>query len=272
LPATAFAANFDYNDRRRYFIARDYVENVLATVEPGGMVLTMDWQVYSPTFYLQEVEALRPDAVVIDVNQLRRSWYFDYLEHRYPETMNRARQQVDEFLEDLRQWDRDPELYQRDAAASQRISTRFQELILTFVGTHLESHPVYVTHDIATYRGGPDSDWTQQIVKKYQLVPQGMVFQLYSDRDFHQPADPALVTRGLNDGSLRFADNDVVRLKVLPVYSQMLFNRGRYFAAFNRHAEAIEAYKQALAIDPRFSAAERGIAESDSALKKAGMK
>src|SRR5262249_11921288 len=94
----AAGVNCAYDTRRGYFIARDYVDNMLSTVEPGGMLLTMDWQVYSPMFYLREIEDVRRDVVVIDVNQLRRSWYFDYLRRAYPEVMDQSRDRVDAFV------------------------------------------------------------------------------------------------------------------------------------------------------------------------------
>src|SRR5262245_41756652 len=36
--ATAFAGNWPLNDRRHYFIADDYVENVFSTTEPHGLL------------------------------------------------------------------------------------------------------------------------------------------------------------------------------------------------------------------------------------------
>jgi hypothetical protein len=268
LPGISLASNFSFDNRRHYFIARDYVENVLSTVEPGGMLLTLDWQVYSPMLYLCEIEGYRPDVVAIDINQLRRSWYFDYLERTYPEAMSRVRPQADAFLEDLRNWEKDPDLYKRDASLNQRISARFQDLILSMITSHLERSKVYVTQDIATYREGGNADWAAQITRTYQLVPEGLVFALYSDTAFHPPPSPNLVTRGLTDGSVRFDDDDVVKVKVIPVYAGMLYNRGRYLAAANRHSEAIEAFKQALAVDAHFVLAERAITESTDALRK----
>src|SRR5438132_4090137 len=114
VPVVVLIANLPYNNRRHYYIAHDYTENILSTVEPGAMLLTRDWQVYSPMLYVREIEHHRDDSVVIDINQLRRSWYYDYLARAYPSTIEQARDKVDAFLEDLRQWERDPDLYQRD--------------------------------------------------------------------------------------------------------------------------------------------------------------
>jgi len=268
LPVVALVANWSYNDRSRYFIAQDYVDNILSTVEPGGLLLTRDWQVYSPMLYFQEIENRREDVVVIDVNQLRRSWYFDYLRQTYPSTMEQAREKVDAFLEDLRHWEHDPDLYQRDLMLNQRINSRFYEMILALVGNHIQSAPVYLTLDIAGNREGQDAELTKSLAASYQFVPQGLVFQIAPGREFRQPANLSLVTRGLADGSIKFADDDVVTLKVLPVYVNMVYNRGRYLAAYGRHEQAIEAYKDALVLNPRFTLAQQSMNESLSSLRK----
>lgn len=172
VPVAALAGNWSYDNRGRYFIAQDYIDNILSTIEPGGMLLTRDWQVYSPTLYFQAIEHRRPDTAVIDVNQLRRSWYFDYLRRVYPATIEQARDQVDAFLEDLRHWEHDPDLYQRDLMLNQRINSRFFEMILAFVTNHIQSAPVYVTLDIAANRDGPDAELTKSLASLYQFVPQ----------------------------------------------------------------------------------------------------
>ena len=60
----------------------------------------------------------------------------------------------------------------------------------------------------------------------------------------------------------RFAKDDVVNIKILPAYTRMLTNRGRYLALFNQHERAILAFKEALALDPNLGAAQQGLAES----------
>jgi tetratricopeptide (TPR) repeat protein len=91
--------------------------------------------------------------------------------------------------------------------------------------------------------------------------------QLFADRIFHEPAAPQLRTRGLTDGTLQFASDDVVLLKVLPVYFTMPYNRGRYLAANGRHRDALAAFRQALALNPTFALAQRGLAESLKAMR-----
>src|SRR6185369_3599814 len=269
VPIVALAANLPYNNKAHYYIAHDYSENILSTIEPGGMLLTRDWQVYSPMLYVHEIEHQRNDAVVIDINQLRRSWYYDYLARAYPETIEQSRDKVDAFLEDLRHWEQDADLYQRDLSLNQRINSRFFDMILAFVTNHIKSAPVYVTLDIAGNRDGPDSELTKSLGASYQFIPQGLVFQLLTSRDFQQPADPMFSLRGLADGTLKFEDDDVVKLKVLPVYVTMFYNRGRYLAVNNHHEEAIKSFKEALDIDPSFTLAQRALNDSLASIRKA---
>src|SRR5215471_7328175 len=264
--ATALAANWPFNNRRHYFIADDYVENLFSAIAPDGLLLTQDWQVVSPMFYAQEIEQRRRDVKVIDINLLRRSWYFDYLKRAHPGLMDRSREKIDPYVELLKQWELDPGAFARSQELSQRISMAFLEMIQAIVRNEIRVAPVYIANDVL------DADQTNSYVTRwipqtYQLVPQGVVFNLATDQGFHDSPDPHLQTRGLADGTARFADDDVVKLKVLPAYTRMLTNRGRYLALFNQHERAILAFKGALALDPNLAAAQEGLAGSTAKLR-----
>ena len=269
LPCVALASNLPYNNRHRYFIASDYIKNIESTIEPNGMLLTLDWQVYSPLLYLREIEGLRKDIIAIDVLQLRRSWYYDYLEQAYPALMAANRDKVDAFLEDLHHWEHDPDAYKHDNTLIERINTRFYDMIEALVTGHSRNAPVYITLDVAVNVQGENSELTTWLNKTYGLLPSGLVFQVIGKGEYREPPTPSLETRGLNDGSLRFADDDVVKVKILPVYPAMLSNRGRYLAANGRHEQAISAFKEALAIEPNYRPAEQAMNESLEVLQKA---
>lgn len=266
LPVTIeVAGNWPFNNRRHYFIAHDYVENLLSAIEPGGLLVTSDWQVASPMFYAQEVEQRRRDVKVVDINLLRRSWYFDYLKHAYPVLIERSRDKIDIFVANLKEWERDPRAFANSQALTQRISAAFEEMLRAMVTHENRVGPVYITRDVllADAAGQQLSKWLAQ---NYQLVPQGLVFRLARGKGFHDLPDVPLQTRGLADGTLRFDKYDVVNLKVLPVYTTMLINRGRYLAAFNQNERAIALFRQALALDSGLAAAQQGLAESTAKL------
>jgi tetratricopeptide (TPR) repeat protein len=112
-----------------------------------------------------------------------------------------------------------------------------------------------------------EAELTKWLNQSYQLVAQGLVFKLENNQAFHDSRDLDLQMRGLADGTLRFEKDDVVNLKILPVYTSMLVNRGRYLASFNQHERAIVAFRQALVLNPSYALAQQGLQESTSKLK-----
>jgi len=265
--ATTIAANWPFNNRRQYFIAHDYIENLLSTIAPNGLLLTQDWQVVSPMLYAQEIERLRPDVKVVDINLLRRSWYFDYLKHAYPGLIERSRDKIDGFVENLKDWERDPGAFARSPSLTQRISAAFLEMIRSIVTNESGMAPVYMTNDLLSF-DSVNGELTRWLNQKYQLVPQGLVFNLADGQGFHDSPDVRLQIRGLADGTPRFGKGDPVNIKVLPVYTNMLINRGRYLALFDQHERAIVAFEQALALNPDLALARQGLAESTAKARK----
>jgi tetratricopeptide (TPR) repeat protein len=217
--------------------------------------------------YAQEIEQRRRDVKVVDINLLRRSWYFDYLKHAHPGLMDRSREKIAPFVEILKQWERDPAAFARSQELTQRISAAFLEVLQAIVRNEIRVAPVYITNDLLV----PDQTngyATRWIPQSYQLVPQGLVFNLETDQGFHESPDAHLRMRGLADGTVRFAKDDVANLKILPAYTRMLTNRGKYLALFNQHERAILAFKEALALDPNLGAAQQGLAESTAKVAK----
>jgi tetratricopeptide (TPR) repeat protein len=264
---TAFAANWPFNNRRHDFIADDYVENLFSTIAPNGLLLTQDWQVASPMWFLQEVERRRPDVKALDINLLRRSWYFDYLQRAHPGLMERSREKVDAYVEILKQWEQDPAAFNRNQDLTQRISVAFLEMIQAMVRNEIKIAPVYITNELLV-PNQLNSYLIQWIPQTYQLVPRGLVFDLTTDQSFNESPEPHLQTRGLADGTVRFEKDDVINGKILPAYTRMLTNRGKYLAMFNQHERAVSAFKEALALDPNFAEAWKGLAESEAKLRK----
>jgi tetratricopeptide (TPR) repeat protein len=259
--AITLAANWPFNNRRKYFIAHDYAENLLSTIAPNSLLLTLDWQVVSPMFYAQEIEQRRRDVMIVDINLLRRSWYFDYLSRAYAGLVERSRDKIEAFVKNLKEWERDPGAFARGSVLTQRISAAFLEMIQSMVMNESRVAPVYMTNDLLT-SDSVNGELTRWISQKYQLVPQGLVFNLADGQGFHDSPDVHLQIRGLADGTLRFAKGDPVNVKVIPVYTNMLINRGRYLALFGQHERAIAAFEQALALNPDLALARRGLAES----------
>ncbi len=258
LPSLAVASNYPFCDRSEFWVGRDYAENLLRSVESGALLLTNDWQADSPLLYLQHVENARPDVAVVNVNQLRRSWYFDFLARTRPALVASAREEIERFRADLEAWERDPSRFERDPALGQRIDDRFYGMILALLERHAGNGPVYVTQGVVSNSTGRDERLTRAILEGYPLVPIGLVYRLDRLDLRAAPAaevrsEPTIQTRGLalkGPDALRLAPEDVVHTKVAPVYVQLFVDRGRYLALGGLHLEAIAWFDRALALAP----------------------
>lgn len=257
VPALALMENRATCDRSRFFVADDFVADALQGVGQDGLLLTSEWQLFSPLLYYREVESRRPDVLPVDVSLLRRAWYFDTLRRQAPQLMQRADPVVAPFLEDLRAWERDPRLYARDAVLNRRIDERFHAMVLGLVDAH--RGPVYATSDVVLPDFTPDPGLARSVIGRFGLAPRGLVFELTRDAGFHEPGEPSIKVRGLFDGTLRFEPDDVALTKLRPMYVNMVTNRGRYLEAFGQSARAERDYLQALAWDPNQLAAAQGL-------------
>jgi tetratricopeptide (TPR) repeat protein len=255
-------ANLPYNNRSRYYLAHDYVDNILGSIAPGGLLLTLDWQVASPMLYTAQIERRRTDVSVVDVQLCRRPWYFDYLKHSYPDFVSRAQPEIDTFVQEAQQWESDPGSYANDRSNSLRIALKFQAMLRAFVASHEKVAPVYLTRDFLLAEEG-DKEFFNWVAANYDIVPQGLVFKLMPrTQAFHELEEVHWQLRGFTDKTVKFENDDVVKTKVLPSYTIMLVNRGRYLALFGRYQRAIDAFAQALSLDPNMAIAQEGMRDS----------
>jgi hypothetical protein len=180
--------------------------------------------------------------------------------------MERSKEKIDPYVEILKQWEHDPAAFNRSEELTQRISMAFLDMIQAIVRNEIKLAPVYITNELLV-PGQLNSYLTQWIPQTYQLVPQGLVFNLTTDQSFHESPDPHLQMRGLADGTARFEKDDVINIKILPAYTRMLTNRGKYLALYNQQERAVAVFKEALALDPNLAEAWKGLAESEAKLR-----
>jgi tetratricopeptide (TPR) repeat protein len=249
IPLVALLHHRTALDRSRFWIAHDYARDALAGVSPDGLLLTADWQLYSPLLYFQEVEGWRQDVMAVDVSLLRRSWYVEALRARHVARWAPLVTETDAFLEDLRAWEQDPALYERDVSRNRRINERYQAMVVALV-THAPR--AFATNEVVIAPSSPDPALAQRLTAAFPLTPRGLTFALGDGGD--APA-PELRPRGLFDGTLRLDPADVARTKVAPAYLGMTLNRGRYLQSRGDRAGAEAAFQQALAWDPSYAPA-----------------
>src|SRR6185436_6588013 len=147
--AALLLGNLAVSERGDYLV-RDFAENMFRSLEPRAIVVSYQWDHWvSPALYLQAVEGVRPDVLVIDKRLCQRDWYVRQLCRRHPDVCRGARPQLDALLESV---------------TPGRVDAFLQALI---DGNSAE-RPVYVTVDVEP--GFPAG---------YRPVPNGLAFRLY---------------------------------------------------------------------------------------------
>lgn len=226
-------ANWRANDLSHNYLPYDFGRNHLRSAEPNALVLTNNWDIYSPVLYVQYIEKIRTDAAFVDKELLRRSWYFKYLREQYPWLLRDSQKEVASYLGMLDEFEAGT---LKDNAEIQR---RYLTMINSFITRSLSSQPprpVYITFDRAM-----DADYpgiAPDLVKNhcgllYRLMPQDSVV----------PCRPEFELRGARDGSV-FQDE---RTRVnLSHYPKMGFERAMFLATHRRYAEAVDILKELL--------------------------
>ena len=245
IPLLGLLAHWPYNNRSHYFIAHDYVENIQMDNRAKRFIAHARLAGRFAMLYTREIEQRRRDIKAIDVQLLRRSWYFDYLRRSYPGLIERSRDKVDAYVGELKKWEQDPDVYAQNTVLTRRIENAFQQMLRSFVNRELEIAPVYVTAELILTKENQNINFIEWLTHNFQPVPRGLVFQLKRDNEFDDPGEPHLQTRGLIDGTIRFAEDDVVKLKVLPIYKAMLQSRGQYLVHFHQQERANAAFEEA---------------------------
>ncbi len=243
LPAFILLQNWSRCDRSRDFIAENYARDTLKGIEPGGLLLTREWQLYSPLLYLQLVEGVRPDTAVIDTSLLKRSWYFQYLRRQYPDLLEAAAPEVEAYRNQL-------ELFEKGLPHDGNlIQRRFLAMIEAFIAGHLPAGPVYLTMPVEE---GLRADYT--------WIPSGLAFRLWSGKDPPPPPEIELDLKGLNDATVPLTPE---AKHVRSNYALMLVNYGTFWESREGPEAGLPYYLRALELDPGCRLARRLLARSD---------
>ena len=235
-PATTAAFHWRACDRSRDLVARSFVEDALAGVAPGGVLLTLEWQLYAPWLYLHHIEGFRPDAALVDVNLCRRSWYVgQYLPAAYPKLMAEARGPAALFRTDLEEWEHDRP---HDPERLTRLLVAMLNAMLSAPRAGGEAH---VTLPMEPGVGG-ELAW----------VPHGLTMRLEAAPAARADAVPSLHLEPLlgDPASL----TPVARTKVRLYYALMMSNQARYLGMVGDLEGARAAVDRAIALEPTSAA------------------
>lgn len=242
LPLLVLAWNWRVADHRHYTYPTVYAQNALGEVQPNALILTADWQLYSPLLTVQGVDGQRPDVTTVDLLLFQnRPWYHTQLQQQYPDLLAGVTPEETAFLEKLRQFEAGTL-----PAGDSEIGPRYQALLRALLAQALASRPVYVTPDVLARlrQFGINLD--------NQALPGAVLLHVL-------PAAPTTASelaplewniQPFIDAAAHGSYLDEPARKIRRSHATMAVNRGTYYEQLSRWADAIAAYTQAVAIDP----------------------
>jgi hypothetical protein len=253
-------------DRRTYTYAEAYARDVLDNLPEKAFVLTADWNLFAPAYYLQQVEDVRPDVVFVDQQLLRRSWYLETLERQFPWLTTGVQPEWAAYRAELFKFEED---LPYDVAT---IQTRFQELGNALIEVAVsQDRAAFVTGEIEyayllEYGPVTAADWylaqfsggrpagTDGVGERFVWIPQALAFRLAIDLSV-ELSEEVFVQPALNDG--RFHDG--LTRQALAKYARFWLWQGLYLHATSGCPAAVPFYERALATDPALEEAQAAL-------------
>jgi hypothetical protein len=221
-------ANYRASDAHDERAVADMAHDLLAPLPPGAVVLSTEWDLWlAGSFYLQEVEHLRPDVTVVDLELLRRRWYLDELARRAPWLTTRVHAPLERFRAEVTPFETgrpyDPAI----------VDGAYRGLIAAIARESSRDRAVFVT---------PEIDPTE--TPGFPRVPWNLTSRLVADTAY-VPA-PALAWRQRT----RLAHLDPYSITTAARYARAATERAFYESAYGRDALADTALATARRFDP----------------------
>ena len=222
------AVNYSENNETNNTTVENMTRDVLETLPENALILSAQWDFWvSGSWYMQSVEGLRPDVIVIDPELMRRSWYLGQLDRSYPQIMEPVRKEEETFRRHLYKFER---LQPYDAAA---IQSAYTGLVNAIIDKSMEIRPVLVTGEIQPELGG-----------RYMKVPNYLAFRLMAEPEYLPQDFPDYRYEPL-PGRI-----SVYTTKLAELYASATYARAVYEADRGRQDLAERYLRLALSFDP----------------------
>jgi Protein of unknown function (DUF2723) len=179
---TQMYLNFGTSHRGLYTY-EDYARNLINSVDSNAVIFTsrvQEWDyISSQLIYLQYVEHLRTDVVVINAGLLEMPWYLDQLEQFHPGFFKYMKSDMDQFS---RQYE---EFYKDNTDVNMAALMKLYDNILArIVHDNTGSRPIYFTSHFLTVEY---KTIKIPLPEDYDIIPDLLLFKVVKDPKVYHP-------------------------------------------------------------------------------------
>lgn len=201
------------------YIYEDYTKNLINSLPHNSIIFSYQWDYFiSASYYFQMVEKFRDDVIIIDKELLRRSWYYKQLNTNYPGLLNGINQDVEQFLEALKPFERSENFN------SNLLEGLFRKIMTGLISTNIEKHDYFIAPELVE---GEMRRNEFQLPSGYTLVPHLFLFKVVNTNDY--------VEAPLPDYKIRFNKvEDKYQTALKGFVSTMLIRRALYELQFQK--------------------------------------
>lgn len=227
IPLTAIYGNYDKNNLKNSVFVKEYTENVFKSARQNSIIMSTQWDFWvSPSFYMQYVNNLRPDIIVIDKELMRKSWYLKHIEDHFPQIYKNSKQEFDAYKVELLKFEKFTDNYTKPKNETDKqnlllIQNAFVNLLNSIVAKNINEYSFYTTFEI-------EEEKNEKIMREFIRIPEGLLYRLSPNNDFDTTfVEPNLTFTKTNS-------TDYYHSFLMNAYYMMFLNRVSYLMNFNK--------------------------------------
>ncbi len=253
IPIISLFINYERCDLSKDFLVREYTKNLINNLEKDALIISAQWDYWCSAFwYMQKVEEVRTDIILVEKELLRRTWYPYQFKNWHPEIFENSIREFELFLEDL-------ELFEQGKPYNpQRIQARFVNLLNSFIERNIKERPIYITLDVLQTE--PD------VGKNYEKIPEGFAIRLRDKRDIYKVSVDNFDLE-LFEKSFKRKENHLEE-GIRKLASTNLAFIGNYALATEQFETARKSYEMSLRLDKTNHSAIQGIENANKRLQQ----
>lgn len=172
--------NYSANNKSGDYSIRNLLNDIYKSVPENSIIFAIQWNIIvSSSLYLNFVEHVRPDVIILNRDQLSVGWYINFIKKQYPELYEKSKEAFDEYYKVQAVIESDPERYKNpltdaDKYEVLKLQAAFKKLVDDIVNKNYNDRSIFITYET-------EEDKQIKVAAEYPRIPQGLLFKLSKD-------------------------------------------------------------------------------------------